>query len=256
MWSETSGNLDITNRTNFLTPRNTLNLVVRPNVLLPGTTYTFAFYATNINGTGTATSRILDFYFYNLNDQQRNCSQYGSLRRLLYGFTRFRFCPPNNLHNHLLKLAGRRTKYRVIVSLNCIHWEIWTHIDIHLRTYWELQKLTSLLPKLALSLVLLSLCLPKQHKSPSLLGYHPIKLYKALNILDKFQIENVFHAIATVSLSTVVLPPQNKSDSLRLASEALNNAIQNLNVYLSNSSTHRLNLSKKDMEMMAQVYKI
>lgn len=58
-WAETSGLLNLANRDNLLTSLSSPNLVVKPNVLVPGNTYTFALSATNSDGTGRASIGIL-----------------------------------------------------------------------------------------------------------------------------------------------------------------------------------------------------
>lgn len=54
LWTETTGQLDLNNRNNLLTSRNNINLVIKPNVLTPGSKYSFVLEATNANGTGIA----------------------------------------------------------------------------------------------------------------------------------------------------------------------------------------------------------
>lgn len=55
----TSNQLDLDHTSNVLTPRSSINLVIRANVLVPGTKYSFSLKATNRNGTGTAEVDIL-----------------------------------------------------------------------------------------------------------------------------------------------------------------------------------------------------
>lgn len=57
-WTETTGQLDLTNKSNFLTSPTNVNFVIKSNVLKPGATYTFQLAATNINGTGTSSVGI------------------------------------------------------------------------------------------------------------------------------------------------------------------------------------------------------
>lgn len=59
IWTETTGKLDLNDRNNLLTSRNNINLVIKPNILVPGSKYAFVLEAKNSNGTGTAGVGIL-----------------------------------------------------------------------------------------------------------------------------------------------------------------------------------------------------
>ncbi len=53
-WSEATGKLDLSNRTNLLTSRFGSILIIKSNTLYAGATYTFVLEATNTVGTGNA----------------------------------------------------------------------------------------------------------------------------------------------------------------------------------------------------------